>query len=50
MLSNSLNIFDLTSISSLTASIIKSQSLNKLNHKKKWNIEYVETGLKTMTG
>ena len=24
--------------------------LNKLNHKKKWNIEYVETGLNTMTG
>ena len=26
------------------------KELNKLNHKKKWNIEYVETGLKTMTG
>ncbi len=24
--------------------------LNKLNQKKKWNIEYVETGLNTMTG
>ena len=26
------------------------KELNKLNHKKKWNIEYVETGLKAMTG
>jgi len=26
------------------------KELNKLNHKKKWNIEYVETGLNTMTG
>ena len=26
------------------------KELNKLNNKKKWNIEYVETGLKTMTG
>ena len=26
------------------------KELNKLNRKKKWNIEYVETGLKTMTG
>ena len=26
------------------------KELNKLNYKKKWNIQYVNTGLKTMTG
>ena len=26
------------------------KELNKLNYKKKWNIRYVNTGLKTMTG
>ena len=26
------------------------EELNKLNHQNKWNIEYVNTGLMTMTG
>ena len=26
------------------------KELNKLNHKNQWNIKYVNTGLKTMTG